>query len=205
MIDCRYSSSFGIVRSSAIANPSLGRCMLISAVVSRVNASRNSASNAGRTKGSKRRSTLIMNDRKSLSLSRKTEPVSARGAGRLVFEFTASERLQELDERRLLVVGQIRSEQVAAVHHQVRALAQVEQWLDQVGEHGFRLVARRIAAQFVQPFENLRDERTDFFQVLRALQRIRILGHQIQVRQESNRRSCRNGPEADAVFGEQRR
>ena len=179
--------------------------MLISAVVSRVSPSRNNASNAGRANGSKRRSIRTMSDRTSLNRSRKSEPVLARGAGRLVFEFTALERLQEFNQRSLVVVGQVGSEQVAAVDDQVGAFAQFEHRFDQVCKDRFGFVAGAVAAETVQPLENLRDQNGKLLGVLRLLQRIGILRQQLQVRQQPDRRPRWNGPEPNAVLGEQRR
>src|SRR4051794_4005504 len=204
-IEASKASSSAIGRSSAMRNPSLGRCMLMSAVVNRVSPSPNSASNAGRTNGSNRRSMRTISDRKSLSRSRKTEPVLARGAGRLVVEFTAAECLEELDQRRLVVVGQIGPEQMAAVHHQVGTLAQLEHRLHQVGERCPGLVAGRVSAEAVQPFEDLDDQSADLRGVPRLLQRIGILGQQLQVREQTDRRPRRNRTETDAVLREQGR
>src|SRR6266403_1890644 len=87
MMESRYASSSGSDFSSAIFSPSFGRCRLIKAVIKFAIESRSTASNAGRTNGSNRRSTCRRRVNVSLSESKKTEPVLARGCGRLAFEF----------------------------------------------------------------------------------------------------------------------
>src|SRR5215208_6353458 len=118
-------------------NPSFGRRMLISAVATRAVASRNSASKSGRKNGSKRRSICSSRIDALLTKSRIADPVFAGGTGRLAFELVdetgssvvgmtrtpPSEGFQELDQRQLLVVCQIGSEQMSAIDDQIGTLA----------------------------------------------------------------------------------
>src|SRR5437773_54435 len=93
------SSSPGSSRSSASLSPSFGRCQLIKAVVSRATGSRSTASKAGRTNGSKRRSNCKSRSDVLAMKSLTTEPVSARGTGRLTFELELARDVRvEADE-----------------------------------------------------------------------------------------------------------
>src|SRR6478752_5219763 len=56
----------------------------------------------------------------------------------------SSECLQELNERRLVVGGQVGSEQVPAVDHEVRTLAQLKHVLHHIAEHPPRIVVARV-------------------------------------------------------------
>src|SRR3954468_24716373 len=128
MIDCSQTSSSGIARSSAIARCSFGLLLLISAVTRRASGSRSTASNAGRTNGSIRRSTRTRSVDKSASRLSSADPVLAGGRGRLVFESTAllagtSECLQQFDQRPLVGIRQRGAERVAPVDNQIGALA----------------------------------------------------------------------------------
>src|SRR5262249_41427625 len=87
IIESRNIPSSGSSFSSAIFNPSFFRRLLIKSVVRAVSRSRSKASNAGRKKGSNRRSKCKRNVDVSLNQFKSIEPVLALGIGRLTFEF----------------------------------------------------------------------------------------------------------------------